>query len=141
MKILNLRLRPSEVLVLPFAHMDILQGVVYKMLSFDSQLSEEIHNKQLYNRRAYKYFCFSDIKGKYHINNKRLFFHDCVDWKIRSADDRIIDTIYDYVSSNACIEIYGTQCRVSSVSISQKTLCIYSSVHHLTIQSALLLQT
>ena len=132
MKMMNLRLRLSETLVLPLAHMDILQGVVYKMLSFDPTLSEQIHDKQMYDSRAYKYFCFSDINGRYHIKNKRLFFNDGVEWEIRAADDRIIDTIYHYIICNERIEIDGTDCTVSSVNISQQkflhTECVFTAV-------------
>lgn len=121
MRSVCIRFLPSEGLILPFAHSAILQGVLYRLLSFDPSLSEEIHNKQSKFSRAYKFFCFSDISGPYKIRYKTLNYSDTFEWEIRSADDKIIDTIQRSVLTKPFFEINHTECHVDSVETACKT--------------------
>lgn len=73
--------------------MEMLQGLFYKLLSYDNEFSTLIHDSSTENRSAYKLFCFSDIAGKYDIRDKRLEFSGALKWEIRSIDDRVISTI------------------------------------------------
>ena len=44
MRAIKLVLEPDGVLKLPFAYFEILQGLVYKLMSSKLELAEEIHN-------------------------------------------------------------------------------------------------
>ena len=72
MKIVRALCKARKGLRLPFAHMEVLQGIVYRMMSYDEGLSAEIHNKQFTGSKPFKFFCFSDIIGRYRIENKEL---------------------------------------------------------------------
>ncbi len=120
MKIIRFVFKPKSALVLPFAHFQVLQGLVYKMLSENPSLSEEVHNKKYDGTKPFKFFCFTDINGRYRINGRSLLYSDCFSWEIRSADLRIIDAIRSYVLHNRCLEIEHTQCEVVSLEVVEK---------------------
>lgn len=80
-------------ILLPLAHFEILQGIVYSLMSADAALADEIHNKTPGKEKQFKFFCFTDLHGKYSISDGKLLLSSPAEWEIRSADDRIIDAI------------------------------------------------
>lgn len=130
MRSVRIRFLPTEELNLPFAHSAILQGVLYKLLSADPVLSEEIHNKQNSSNRTYKFLCFSDIIGSYKICRKTLNYRGAFEWEIRSADDKIIDTVCQSVLTMPSIEINHYVCKIDSVETACKTLMNDEYVFH-----------
>lgn len=120
MKSVKLFLKPNQKIKIPFAHFEILQGIVYKLLSHNPQLSAEIHNKKFIETKPFKYFCFTDLMGMHHIENKTLVYDGCFQWEIRSADDRIIDAISSAVKNNPVIEINRQKCDVVFCEVCEK---------------------
>lgn len=110
MNIITIKFRPDDKLELPFAHFSILQGLVYKLLSFDSEYSEELHNRKNGNADAIKLFIFSDFIGRYSINGGRLFYRESILFEIRSADERVADIIAKRLEAKPDVEINGFAC-------------------------------
>lgn len=120
MKIVKMLFNAKNGLRLPFAHMEILQGVVYRMMSYDEELSAEIHDKRFENSKPFKFFCFSDIIGRYRIANKEVIYNGFFEWEIRCGDDRIANAVFKYISNYHMIEINHQECEILSAQICRK---------------------
>ena len=55
MKAIKLVLEPDGVLKLPFAHFEILQGIVYKLIASNIELADEIHNIEGSEKKQFKF--------------------------------------------------------------------------------------
>lgn len=120
MKLIKFLLKSKQKLKIPFAHFEVLQGIVYKLLSHNPQLGTEIHDKRFIETKPFKYFCFTDLTGRYHIENKMIVYDSFFQWEIRSADDRIIDAIALSVKNNPLIEINSQKCDVIFYEVCEK---------------------
>ncbi|MCR4693689.1 MAG: CRISPR-associated endoribonuclease Cas6 [Firmicutes bacterium] len=115
MKTIRILFVPQEDLVLPYAHFEILQGLVYKLLSFDEEFASEIHEKKYDGKVAIKLFCFSDVMGRYKNlrDLKALCFKDECSFEIRSASDRFIEIIKERLLQNPRFSIENFPCTVT----------------------------
>lgn len=119
MKSIRLVLKSGGQLSLPLAHFDILQGVFYHLLSIEPDLADEIHNKQPGDHRPFKFFCFTDIKGKKEIVGDRLQYRGTCYWEIRSADDRVINAIKKAVAFSKVLPFNDGFFKIVSYSIEE----------------------
>ncbi|MBR2973812.1 MAG: CRISPR-associated endoribonuclease Cas6 [Clostridia bacterium] len=119
MKSIKLTLMADGEIFLPLAHFEILQGIVYNLMSADKALADEIHNKLPGKEKQFKFFCFTDLHGKYRFYDGALMLSAPATWEIRSADDRIIDAIEKGLE-NKEISVNGQKCRVDSYQISKR---------------------
>lgn len=120
MKSVKMTLYPVQTLCVPFAHFNILQGLAYRLMSGDKDLAAEIHDRSFSDKKAFKFFCFTDLEGRYTIRNKMLVFNDTVSWEIRSADDRIIDAVVKFLQGVSEIEVNRNKCMLLSYEIREK---------------------
>ena len=124
MHILRLHYMPERTIALPLAHADVLQGVFYSLLSSEKVLAEEVHDRPQENGKQYKFFCFSDFSGKHYVRNGQISFSDTFTWEIRSADERILET----VRTNAReIDVRGVKCTLIDMEQAERT-CLADSV-------------
>ena len=80
---------------LPINYNHILQSVIYKALSYSADISEFVHNIGFsYGERQYKMFQFSQLKGRYNINQKKITFSEYISFEIRSPENRLIQLLY-----------------------------------------------
>ncbi len=114
MKAIKLALEFDGELRLPFAHFEILQGLVYKLMASNAELADEIHNMKGSDKKPFKFFCFTDVKGKYKIKDKTLIYHKRLSWEIRSCDDRIIDAVRASLDNMNEISVNNQKCRLIS---------------------------
>ncbi len=121
MKAIKLILEPDGELQLPFAHFEILQGLVYKLMASNIELADEIHNIEGSKKKQFKFFCFTDVEGKYTIKDKNLCYRQRVSWEIRSCDDRIIDAIIASLDNTDELFINNQKCRLVSYNESVHT--------------------
>lgn len=119
MKAIRITLKPIGKPSLPQAHFDILQGIFYHLLSIDKELSTEIHNKESGRDKQFKFFCFTDLHGKSKISKNRIFYDGYCKWEIRSADDRIINTIVKAVDYSKSIVLDDGMFKIISYSFSE----------------------
>ncbi len=110
---------PKNELRLPYAHLRILQGFFYRLLSFDERVSGETHNKKDGADDAIKLFSFSDIIGKYVNDGKRLIYRDRFVFEIRSVEPDIIGTIQLRLESEKEYIINGCECAAESFSVQE----------------------
>lgn len=110
MKYIHILISPYNSLKIPLAHFEIMQGVVYRLLSFDSKLSAEIHFKKDGASDAIKLFCFSDLRGHYRFDNGMRIFEEPFEFELRSADDRIVDTVAARLAAERRLGINGHDC-------------------------------
>lgn len=114
MKTLTIHFEAEEVLRLPLAKFDLLQGVFYQLLrSGNSELASALHDAA--GGRQFKRFCFTDLHGRGSIREKIVSFSGPLSWEIRSMDDIVIDAIYEALCKSGCFEIHKTPCRVASL--------------------------
>lgn len=119
MKSIKLILEADGEIFLPLAHFEILQGITYNLMSADEALADEIHNKTPGKTKQFKFFCFTDLHGRYRFCDGGLLLKAPVWWEIRSADERIIDAIEKGIE-NKDIFINGQRCKVASYAVSAR---------------------
>lgn len=74
-------------LTLPVNYNHILQAVIYRGLGKVPDFGNFMHEEGYYlGQRQYKMFQFSQLTGKYFINNNRITFLNQVSFEIRSLD-------------------------------------------------------
>jgi len=70
-----------------------------KCVQIESGYSDFLHDQgQQYNGRGYKMFCYSDLKGKFTIRDKRICFLDTIKLEIRSIDEELIIRLEEAVN-------------------------------------------
>lgn len=115
LKSIVLKIEPGRDLLLPFSHFHALQGLVYELLSYDPVLSAELHDKRNGNTDALKLFCFSEVRGRHSVVDRKLVFPGPFFFEVRSAEDAIVDTIAERVMRDSAIMVDGCVCRVSGM--------------------------
>lgn len=137
---LKITVNLDEPLELPINYHHILQAIIYKNIDDGKGLSQVYHEQGAnYEKRTYKLFTFSLLKGKYRIKGKKICFIDRVQFEVRSLDDYFIfqlqknlitngitfgNTCYKNVGvqlSNICIETDEIQIEMDS------PICVYST--------------
>lgn len=115
MKYIRLTIAPEDKVLLPYAHFSTLQGVVYALTSFDPELSAAIHDKKQDSKAAIKLFCFSDLIGPYENRReeKLRVFEEPFGFEVRSADDKLIETIEKRVAADNTLFIGSSRCGVT----------------------------
>ena len=84
----------------PMSYQSILQGVIYSLLSKD-ELGDFYHNDGYhYDKKTFKCFTFSQLFGKYKIENKHLIFDDDFYFYISSLDEKFLKHIYKTIMKN-----------------------------------------
>ncbi len=72
----------------------MLQGVIYRLLSYDKEVGDEVHDEGYeLDDKSYKLFTFSRLHGKGAYENKMITYTGNIDFEIRFVDDRAIDDI------------------------------------------------
>ena len=139
MKSIKIRLMPQDKIVLPYAHFHILQGLVYSLLSFDSEYAYALHEQKRDNRDAMKLFCFSDLQGQYENDSESktlTFCKECI-FEIRSSNDKTVDIIEQRLQSDPCILLNDCECRVTGVETASRnffdTCMVFSATTPITV--------
>ena len=81
-------------LVLPVNYHHILQAIIYKGIGELPEYARHVHDYGYRNeKRAYKLFQFSQLKGKYRVEQRKIIFYENVHFEIRSVDGRLIQIL------------------------------------------------
>ncbi len=121
MKSIKLTLEVGGGIFLPLAHFEILQGIVYNLMGADAALVDEIHNKMPGKTKQFKFFCFTDLHGRYRFADGGLLLSGTAFWEIRSADERIIDAIEKGLESGEIL-VGGQKCKVISYQLQTRKI-------------------
>lgn len=91
---LLLFIKLEQPVTVPINYHHILQSIVYRALSYSSEMSEFIHDMgYTFGERQYKMFQFSHLQGKYHICQKKITFDEYITLEIRSPENRVIQLL------------------------------------------------
>lgn len=127
-------------LIMPINYNYILQSIIYEKLSFQKEIADFIHNSGfVYDKRAYKAFQFSSIKGHYKVQDHKIQFDEDITWEIRSTDKEIIELIKRRIDAEGiCYKnqkynnieavIYESIIPEDNIKIKMQTpICVYST--------------
>ena len=101
---------------LPLARCAILQGLMYKLVSYDAEYSDMLHNGG--SGHEVKFFCFSDLAGDTVIRDGQFCGRGLLTWEIRSADDRLINAAATGLRRVPEFELHGLPCAVRRLAVS-----------------------
>lgn len=102
---LHLTMKGTDI-TLPIAYRSILQGMIYHSLTSDRAYSDFLHDQgRLDEKRRYKGFTFSPLKGTYRIKGKYICFPGTASFEIRSADDRLIALLAEALSVGKSVSL------------------------------------
>lgn len=88
---LIIRHKTNGNLILPINYQHILQSIIYDKLREGAEKESTLHDYGYANgKRVYKLFQFSQIKGKYRIEGKKIRFLEDVEFEVRSIDEKLI---------------------------------------------------
>ncbi len=88
---LIIRHKTEPELVLPINYHHIIQAIIYKGMDEMPEHAKQMHDHGYHNgKRSYKLFQFSQLQGKYKIEQRRIIFYENVCFEIRSVDARLI---------------------------------------------------
>lgn len=116
MKSIIFTFKPSEKIVLPFAHFEMLQGLFYKIISHNNELSTSIHNS-----KNIKLLCFSDLIGRYSIEDSNIVYKELMQWEVRCVDDSIIDAISEIIFSKSNYELNHCPFKIVNIKLNSIT--------------------
>ena len=99
------------------SYQSILQGVIYSLLSKD-KLGDFYHNDGYhYDKKIFKCFTFSQLFGKYKIENKYLIFDSDFYFYISSLDEEFLKHVYKTLLLNDSLLINKQQVKIKNISI------------------------
>ena len=116
MKSITFTLKPNDRVVLPFAHFEMLQGLFYKIISHNNELSTSIHNS-----KNIKLLCFSDLIGRYSIEDSNIVYKELMQWEVRCVDDSIIDAISEIIFSKSNYELNHCPFKIVNIKLNSIT--------------------
>lgn len=98
---LKIRHQVGAGLTLPLNYHHILQSIIYHHLRCGSRRYQNHHDdKDAAEKRQYKHFTFSLIRGKYRICGKKIIFEETIEYEIRSPEARMIHAIERSIREN-----------------------------------------
>lgn len=127
-------------LELPVHYRHILQAAIYRALTVEPSYAAELHDRRITKgERPFKFFTYSDLKGKYEILSDRICFIREVSFEVRSPKEEFILRLRDGLDRKGLIlgrreisEVYTrisrTTIRSGQLRIRMKTpICVYST--------------
>lgn len=128
-------------LVLPLSYHHIQQSIIYRSLEDENMYSTKLHDEGYnFGERAYRMFTFSQLKGKYEIEGKKIIFRDSISFEVRSPEVTLIKLLKHNIEQRG-IEYIGqhydhVSCEIDDKTIIQDTLyirmvspiCVYSTI-------------
>ena len=105
----------KENLVLPLAYQSILQGVIYSMIQ-STKLGDYYHDVGYqFDKKVFKCFVFSNIFGKYTVENNHLIIQDEFYFYLSSQDEKFIKVIYQYLTTHQYLMIQGEKVKIKLI--------------------------
>ncbi len=110
----------GENITLPLARNEIIQGFIYKAASEDPVFSEKLHNVgKDFNGRKYKLFTFSELNGKYSVEDKKIIYPSTASLTVRSFDPYLIQLLLLYCSKNKYVKLGNNLVETKNVKIDE----------------------
>lgn len=108
---------------LPLASSSILQGLLYAALKEDCAFSHQLHETgYTLHQRKFKLFSFSELQGKYRVENKQIIYDEPVSMEIRSVDAYMIQLLYAYFLQHKTVSLGNNTVTVEHIELQDKTV-------------------
>jgi CRISPR-associated endoribonuclease Cas6 len=115
----TLNFQREQALTLPLQYNHILQGFIYHHLS--PQLSAFLHQEGfLYEKRSFKLFCFSNLMGRYRIQQKEektIEFAPPFKLIVSSPVERFIQELAETLLKKPEIDLHGQEVLIESIEV------------------------
>lgn len=115
----TLNFQREQALTLPLQYNHILQGFIYHHIS--PELSAFLHQEgYLYEKRSFKLFCFSNLMGRYRIQNKEektIEFSPPFKLVVSSPVERFIQELAETLLKKPEIDLYGQPVLIESIEV------------------------
>lgn len=113
---LKITLKNDEI-TLPINYQIALQGVIYNIFS-NCAYGDFLHNVGYRNgKRVFKNFTFSNLIGKYKIENKMIKFTGNIFFFISGYSEEFIEKVYEFLTMNSIINLNGKCLEIEKVEI------------------------
>ncbi len=112
-----IELNPIESkLEVPLAYNSLLQGFIYRHL--DAALATWLHNEgtQL-GKRRFRFFTFSRLLGKYHIEGDRIEFNGPVKFHIGSVHEKLLQSLVEHLLKNSQVRLGKSSCEIRRIEV------------------------
>ena len=94
----------NEPLSLPVNYNHILQAIIYRALNIMPEYAAFFHDNGFERgQRQYKMFQFSQLTGKYRIENRRITFYSEVSFEVRSPEPLLIRLLAEDMWKNGIV--------------------------------------
>ena len=90
-----------EKLILPMGYHHVLQSIIYHNLQESAGISTFLHNRGFdADKRQYRMFVFSGLKGKYEIEAGKIIFREQVSFQVRSPEHLFLKLLKESIEKN-----------------------------------------
>ena len=114
----------KEKIFLPIATTETIQGLLYRAVGVgDAEYFEDVHDTgSVLGKRKYKLFSFSELKGKYIVEDKKIIYLSDAILEIRSANAYFIQLMHQYFLTNSTVMLGSNEVRVSDVVLTDEII-------------------
>lgn len=118
-----LTLYAEQPAIMPVYDQHIRQGVVYKLLRADRELSAQLHDKPSGERCVYKPFCFTPFLAEHRIYlGDKVALSGIVQFEIRSLDAHLISVMAQSAAGQDSINLGKTSLHIEAVQMKDTQL-------------------
>lgn len=120
-RMMEITIRFGEKMILPIAHKHLVQSMIYHCLARDASYARFMHDKGFYGGgKCFKLFCFSDIRGRYHLskNGDEIHFEKHSKLILRSTERYLIELLSEAWREGSFLRIGDNTVTIESVAIS-----------------------
>lgn len=116
MRIVLELLPTGETLLLPLQYNSAIQGLIYKNL--DQALANRIHGEGTpLGKRQFRFFTFSRLLGRYHINGDLIAFTGPIRLHIASVHEELLESMARHLLQKPVVHLGGKECEVRSIEV------------------------
>lgn len=120
---LDITLKKDKI-VLPICTSTTIQGLIYNALKSDCNYSSFLHNEgKSADDRKFKLFTFSELQGKYAIEDTNIVFFNTARFCVCSVDAYLIQLLFEYFSKNHFVTLAGEKVEVSELKLKDNHIC------------------
>lgn len=120
---LTLTISSQKEIALPIASNAVVQGLIYNALRSDSCFSYSLHETgTVSSGRNYKLFNFSEIKGRYRVENKMIFYTSPISITIRSCEAYFIQLLLAFFTSGKKLMLHSNEVTVEDIKLSDRMI-------------------
>lgn len=119
----KINLYANQIIELPLSYHHQVQSLLYSLLSGNEEISSRVHDGEKgMDRKNYKMFTFSNIVGKFKIEQKTIKFLPPISIEVSTIDDEIYKALIGGLATCSKLKLVGQELTVKSVEFFNKKL-------------------